>query len=68
MTLLQQANTVYRLGNYEYSLQWRDAPESAQYAALKYGAWMLELKGHLQDKIDGKMEVCTHRFHTTQIH
>jgi hypothetical protein len=52
-----QADTVYRLGNYEYSLQWRDAPESAQYAALRFGAWMLELKGHLQDKIDGKLKV-----------
>jgi len=50
----EEANTVYRIGSYEYSLQWRDAPESAQYAALKYGAWMLELKEHLQDKISGK--------------
>jgi hypothetical protein len=52
-----KADTVYRLGNYEYSLQWRDAPESTQYAALKFGAWMLELKGHLQDKINGKSKV-----------
>jgi acid phosphatase len=52
-----QANTVYRLGNYEYSLKWRDAPESAQYATLEYGAWMLELKGHLQDKIAGNLGV-----------
>ncbi|KAG6856864.1 hypothetical protein H0H87_012681 [Tephrocybe sp. NHM501043] len=48
------ANTVYRLGNWEYSWQYRDAPESAQYAALKYGAWVLELQGHLQDRISGK--------------
>ncbi|KAF9465582.1 histidine phosphatase [Collybia nuda] len=46
------ANTVYRLGNWEYSHQYRDAPESAQYSALKYGAWMLELKGHLQAKMN----------------
>lgn len=51
-----EADRVYRLGNYEYSLQWRDAPESAQYAALKIGAWVLELKGHLQDKIEGKLK------------
>lgn len=45
---------VYRLGNYEYSLIWRDTPLSAKLSALTYGAWVLELKGHLQDKISGK--------------
>ncbi|KAG6853272.1 hypothetical protein C0991_005543 [Blastosporella zonata] len=51
------ANTVYRLGNWEYSWQFRDAPESAQYSALHYGAWILELQGHLQDKISGKSQM-----------
>ncbi|KAG5645660.1 hypothetical protein DXG03_005497 [Asterophora parasitica] len=48
------ADTVYRLGNWEYSWQWRDAPQSAQYAALKYGAWVLELKNKLQNKVSGQ--------------
>lgn len=52
-----QANTVYRLGNWEYSHQFRDAPESAQYSALRYGAWMLELKGHLQAKMGKSLKV-----------
>jgi acid phosphatase len=65
--LFIKANTVYRIGSYEYSLQWRDAPESAQYAALKFGAWMLELKGHLQDKISGKSKVLTLLSFPTQI-
>ncbi|GLB40973.1 putative phosphoglycerate mutase-like protein [Lyophyllum shimeji] len=51
------ADTVYRIGNWEYSWQFRDAPESAQYSTLKYGAWILELKGHLQDKISGKSKM-----------
>ncbi|KAJ3500824.1 hypothetical protein NLJ89_g9621 [Agrocybe chaxingu] len=53
----EQANTVYRLGNWEYSYQFRDAPASAQYAALRYGAWVLELKAHLQAKVDGTSKV-----------
>ncbi|KAG6908849.1 hypothetical protein DXG01_003015 [Tephrocybe rancida] len=35
----------------------RDAPESAQYSALRYGAWVLELQGHLQDKISGQSKM-----------
>ncbi|KAG6867355.1 hypothetical protein C0993_003853, partial [Termitomyces sp. T159_Od127] len=50
------ADTVYRLGNWEYSWQFRDAPESAQFSTLKYGAWVLELQGHLQDKINGQSQ------------
>ncbi|KAF8191394.1 histidine phosphatase [Mycena galopus ATCC 62051] len=43
-----EANTVFRLGNWEYSYYWRDAPASTQYSALHYGSWFLELKGHIQ--------------------
>ncbi|RDB26642.1 Counting factor 60 [Hypsizygus marmoreus] len=53
----EMADTVYRIGNWEYSYQYRDAPESAQYSALRYGAWVLELKGHLQDKISGQSKM-----------
>jgi acid phosphatase len=55
------ANTVFRLGNWEYSYQFRDAPASAQYSALKYGAWFLELKSHLQAKVSGTSK--TRYFH-----
>ena len=48
-----QANTVYRLGNWELSRLFRDAPDSTAYSALSFGGWILELKGHLQDKISG---------------
>ncbi|KAF9044278.1 histidine phosphatase [Panaeolus papilionaceus] len=53
----QDADTVYRLGNWEYSWQYRDAPDSAKYAALRYGVWVLELKSHLQGKVDGSSNV-----------
>ncbi|KAF8192922.1 phosphoglycerate mutase-like protein [Pholiota molesta] len=52
-----EANTVFRLGNWEYSYQFRDAPASAQYSALKYGAWVLELKSHLQAKVNGTSQI-----------
>ncbi|EDR01141.1 uncharacterized protein LACBIDRAFT_312463 [Laccaria bicolor S238N-H82] len=30
---------------------------SASYAALRYGAWVLELKGHLQAKVNGSSQM-----------
>jgi hypothetical protein len=48
---------VYRLGNWEYSYLYRDAPASTTYSALKYGAWVLELKGHLQAIVSGGTKV-----------
>ncbi|KAJ7221754.1 phosphoglycerate mutase-like protein [Mycena pura] len=52
-----EANTVFRLGNWEYSYNYRDAPGSAQYSALHYGAWFLELKGHLEAVIAGQSKI-----------
>ncbi|KAJ7273138.1 histidine phosphatase [Mycena rebaudengoi] len=56
-----EANTVFRLGNWEYSYYFRDAPNSAQYAALHYGAWFLELKAHLEAVVVGQSR--TRYFH-----
>ena len=52
-----QADTVYRLGNWEYSYLYRDAPASTAYSALKYGAWVLELKEHMQASVAGRSKV-----------
>lgn len=49
-----EADTVYRLGSWEYSYLFRDAPDSAAYSALRYGAYALELKSHLTDVMHGK--------------
>ncbi|CAK5279449.1 unnamed protein product [Mycena citricolor] len=52
-----EADEVFRLGNWEYSYQYRDAPGTAQYSALHYGAWVLELQSHLQGVISGKSKL-----------
>ena len=53
-----QADEVYRLGNWEYSYIYRDAANSTLYSALKYGAWVLELRAHLEGAITGESTVC----------
>ncbi|KAI4517788.1 phosphoglycerate mutase-like protein [Schizophyllum commune Loenen D] len=50
----EEANEVYRLGNWEYSYIYRDAANSTLYSALKYGAWVLELRAHLEGAITGE--------------
>ncbi|KAJ7261287.1 histidine phosphatase [Mycena haematopus] len=52
-----EADTVFRLGNWEYSYYWRDASESAQYSALHYGSWFLELQGHLEAVAAGQSKM-----------
>ena len=54
---LPETDTVYRLGNYEYSYIFRDGPDSALYAALRFGAWFLELKHHLETVISGENQI-----------
>ncbi|KAI5827055.1 phosphoglycerate mutase-like protein [Schizophyllum commune Tattone D] len=53
----EEANEVYRLGNWEYSYLYRDAANSTLYSALKYGAWVLELRAHLEGAITGESTV-----------
>lgn len=47
------ANTIYRLGHYEYAYRWRGAANSTLYSALKMGAWFTELRAHLQTAAEG---------------
>lgn len=53
----EQANTVYRLGQYEYSFIYRDSPQSLQAAVGSYGAWLAELAQNIRDAIEGKSDV-----------
>ncbi|KAL1669871.1 histidine phosphatase superfamily [Schizophyllum commune] len=53
----EEANEVYRLGNWEYSYLYRDAANSTLYSALKYGAWVLELRAHLEGAITGESTI-----------
>jgi len=45
------------LGNWEYSYIFRDAPDSAAYSALRYGAFVLELKSHLTEFMQGSSKL-----------
>ena len=44
-----QAETVFRLGQYEYSFIYRDAPQSLKASTSGYGIWIGELAQHLRD-------------------
>ncbi|CAI6335667.1 unnamed protein product [Periconia digitata] len=50
----EQANTVYRLGQYEYSFIHRDSPKSLQAAIGSYGVFLAELAQNIRDRISGK--------------
>lgn len=47
----EQADTVYRLGQYEYSFIHRDSPTSLQAAVGSYGVFLAELAQHIRDAI-----------------
>lgn len=44
-----QAEQVFRLGQYEYSFIYRDAPQSLAASTSGYGIWIAELAQHLRD-------------------
>ncbi|KAI1909372.1 hypothetical protein LOZ12_003041 [Ophidiomyces ophidiicola] len=48
-----QADTVFRLGQFEYSYVYRDAPSSLAASAASMGVWAAELAQHLRDQIAG---------------
>jgi hypothetical protein len=49
-----QADTVYRLGQYEYSFIYRDSPKSLQAAVGSYGVFLAELAQNIRDRVSGK--------------
>ncbi|KAK0186483.1 phosphoglycerate mutase-like protein [Armillaria mellea] len=53
----EEANEVYRLGNWEYSYMFRDSLNSTKFSTLTYGAWLLELKDHLQTAMGGSTTI-----------
>ena len=48
-----QADTVYRLGQYEYSFIYRDSPKSLQAAVGSYGVFVAELAQNIRDRVSG---------------
>jgi hypothetical protein len=53
----KQADTVYRLGQYEYSFIHRDAPQSLQAAVGSYGVWLAELAQHIRDALTSRSTI-----------
>ncbi|KAF1838757.1 phosphoglycerate mutase-like protein, partial [Decorospora gaudefroyi] len=51
------ADSVYRLGQYEYSYIYRDSPQSLQAAVGSYGVWMAELAANIRAVISGEASV-----------
>ncbi|KAF2460446.1 acid phosphatase [Lineolata rhizophorae] len=49
----QEADTVYRLGQYEYSYIYRDSPHSLLAATGSFGVWLAELSQHVRDAVAG---------------
>lgn len=52
-----EANEVYRLGNWEYSYQYRGDSRSLSASAASFGVWIGELTTHIRDFIDEKSDV-----------
>lgn len=53
----EQANEVYRLGQYEYAYLWRAAQESLRMGVSAFGVWIAEFLGHVEAVTSGTSEV-----------
>ncbi|KAI9763835.1 MAG: hypothetical protein M1840_009089 [Geoglossum simile] len=54
---LENAYTVFRLGEWEYSYIYRDSPNSLKASVGSYGVWIAELAQNIRDAIAGRGEV-----------
>ena len=50
---LSTANTVFRLGLYEYSYIYRSSPQSLSASTASYGVYIAELAQNIRDSISG---------------
>ena len=48
------ANSIYRMGQWEYSQMFRDAPTSLAASSTSWGVWIAELASHFRAVIAGK--------------
>lgn len=53
----EEADAVYRLGQYEYSFIYRDSSLSLQASVGSYGVWIAELAQNIRDGISGASPV-----------
>ncbi|PGH13163.1 hypothetical protein AJ80_06408 [Polytolypa hystricis UAMH7299] len=50
----EMADTVFRLGQFEYSYIYRDAPTSLAASTASLGVWVAELAQHIRDQVAGR--------------
>ena len=51
------ADEVFRIGQYEYSFIYRDAPQSLNHSVAGFGIWVAELAQNLRDAVSGSSSV-----------
>ena len=51
------ADEVFRLGEWEYSYIYRDAPQSLRASTASYGVWIAELAQNIRDRIRGSSSI-----------
>lgn len=47
------ADSIYRLGNWEYAYRYRGTSKSILFSTLKMGPWLRELQSHFRSSVDG---------------
>jgi len=52
-----EADEVYRFGNYEYSYMYRDDSQSLAASLTSYGVWIGELTTHIREFLNGTSDV-----------
>lgn len=52
---------MYRLGQFEYAYNFRNAQNSTRWATLHYGAWLLELAANLRVAMEGRTGAMLYR-------
>ncbi|KAF3270973.1 hypothetical protein TWF173_010803 [Orbilia oligospora] len=52
-----QADTVFRMGQYEYSYIYRDSPQSLEAAVGSFGVWVAELADNIRNSVSRKSSV-----------
>lgn len=53
----EDADAIYRLGNWEYAYRWRGVENATHYSALKMGVFFHELQANLHAAASGKSPV-----------
>ncbi|KAM0786209.1 hypothetical protein ACM66B_007013 [Microbotryomycetes sp. NB124-2] len=48
------ANLVFRLGQWMYAYRFRGSQQATTYATLRHAAWVMELRSHLEKKMNGQ--------------